>query len=161
MLKKITFLSLFFVTAAFAAGPSHQHELKLNITESALVVGSGSTSFALGAGYNYGLTDMFQVGGRAALTASSTSTTFTLLGGATLNLNLNGSGQRINYADALFVKALIGVTVVGAAASFTFEGTVGKRFAVLKNLAYTPELGLIVAGSVAFVARPLQFSALF
>ncbi|MCB0403426.1 MAG: hypothetical protein KDD51_01475 [Bdellovibrionales bacterium] len=159
MLKKITLFSLIcFTSASFASSPSFQHEVEMNLTESALSVG-GTAVFAIGAGYQYGLTDMFQVGGRVTFT--TVGSTFVILAGGTLNLNIMNPGQKINYADALFIQAYLGFTSAAGATSFTFEGTVGKRFAVLKNVAYNPELGLLVAGGAAFIARPLQFSVLF
>ncbi|MEZ4751293.1 MAG: hypothetical protein R3B54_11945 [Bdellovibrionota bacterium] len=161
MLKKITLFSLIcFTSVTFAGAPSFQHEVEMNVTQSALTVGSAA-SFSIGAGYAYGLTDMFQVGGRVTFSTVSSVSTFVILAGGALNLNIMNPGGKINYADALFIQAYVGFTSAAGATSFTFEGTVGKRFAVLKNVTYNPELGVLVAGGAAFIARPLQFSILF
>lgn len=152
---------LFSSTTAFAFG---QKEFFLN--SAGLELMGGANRVSLAPGFNLGIFDWLQAGGSLSYQslgfASESVNTLTIQLGPTFNLGGAYSAATFIFFGVALRKGSGAVTDTandpgGSGIAFM----VGRRIAVLGNLAYRPSIGLQLAGKTTFVVNALAASYLF
>jgi hypothetical protein len=131
-----------------------RHEILLNFSDYALnhiTFSGGDVSIGMGAGYNYRLIPLLQLGARMGITHTELEigrvkpdvTEFLFLAGGTLNFPTDWKFQ-----DEFFGGLHLGIlhrSVSGLSTTpFIFEFEVGKRFQVFQNLCYRPFFSMMI-----------------
>jgi hypothetical protein len=165
---KIKFLPLylvFFCISVTANAEFPRSEVLLNGMQASLKAGTG-TALSVTAGYNFTILKMLQIGfsGDVLYTnvANIPATTFDILVGPTLNIPLKDD----DFENAIFIDAMAGMEIqtVGLISPtwFIAQANLGKRFEIIKDLSYRPDIGVqVINGAWSFVVRALAFSFMF
>lgn len=115
-----------------------------------LAFASGNTIVSFGAGYNYDIIPILQIGIFPSVGYyTALGTFFTLLAGPTLNLSLNGDIQ-----DAFFLSGALGFSTAPGliGTNFDFRFDLGKRFRIWDHVCYRPSFGVIHTLGTTFFA---------
>ena len=162
---------------------SSKHEVIVGSTAADFLIGS-ATKISFNVGYNYtvmpnflqmGLLSSLQYASGSSSSVTVSGTLYEIVAGPTLNIPIGQPDIR----EALFISALAGIATgsisagasgAGGSASITPTGTinfeliavVGKRFQLLDNVVFRPNIGLeLVSGNVYFKASILSGSVMF
>lgn len=146
-LFKILTLSLLISSfTALAAAHADTHIVSGSASSSLLFSKSSAwsndyeASFSIGTGYDYALTNGFQVGGLAGLQIFSGGTYMTLAVGPGFNFSSD-------IANSFFTALYFGYTRLHVNNSVSDDGTflllkAGKRFKLFENVSYVPGLSI-------------------
>lgn len=168
---KLVILSLFIFSGITATNAQANTHILTGSTSSSFLFDKSSSwsddydaTFSLGVGYDYALTNGFQLGGQVGVNIFSGGSVMTLAIGPGYNFNTD-------IANSFFVSAKVGYSRVHIDAAMTDDDTffllkAGKRFKILENVSYVPGLQIQkVVGDNApdpsFTIELFNFSILF
>ncbi len=150
-MKKILIVALVLFSAFSYAGPLKRHMIITQTGSTASIDNNSNGNYDLNTislvgGYYYTLNEYLQVGGQGSyyIYSSMDDTAYSLTPGLIFNLPMKAQDGIENSFYAQLNVGYMGSTgEVSTVSEFYYTTEIGKRFALLENLSYSPSIGML------------------